>query len=98
MKPCFLRKTEIKLADDKVYTFRALPLTEDLIDLVKQYETFADDPAAGFKALIQAISVSLSYDQDAETIQYLLESGCIPMPDPADDLTSKIMGAMISMG
>lgn len=88
--PCYLRKTEIELADGNSYTFRALPFSRDTIPIIRTLmndEAGMDEKAL---ALIAAVEVSLSYDYPRERVAEMLGNGLV---NPMDE---RIMGALMA--
>lgn len=78
-KRCFLRETKIKLLDGNEYTFRALPFSTSTVGIL---EALLDDEVsdgAKMRALPAAVEKSLSYDQEPEVVQELMEAGAIPL-------------------
>jgi hypothetical protein len=90
MKKCYLRKTEITLADGNVYTFRALPLSPSTMPIIR---ALIDDSVAEIEKLehlVKAVALSLSYDQEEAAVTELLESGL------ANPSNKEIMAAMVA--
>jgi hypothetical protein len=74
-RPCFLRQTDIVLADGKAYSFRALPLTRKTMPIVRALIDESTPDADRLAALVQAIEISLSYDQSPAEVESIMESG-----------------------
>jgi hypothetical protein len=90
-KPCYLRKTELVLADGKTYSFRAIPLSRKTMPLVR---ALVDDSAPDtdkLAALVEAIELSLSYDQSPEEVQEIMDSGLVS-PGNKEVLNAMVAG------
>lgn len=97
-KKCYLRKTEVKLADGEKYTFRALPFNTKTARLLEGLFNEGEDTVK-LVGLAEAIELSLSFDQDAETVEYLMNSGLIPFGNTEGEdgeTFQKILGALVS--
>ncbi len=77
----YLPRKEIKLKDGETYCFRAVPFTEDIEDSLTVLFGEADG-IENISASMKIVRKSLSYDQDQETIEYLIGNGVI---DPRSD-------------
>lgn len=94
-----LRKTEIQLADGKIYIFRAIPLSPSTMPIICPLLSEDSDKAQIFTALVAAARLSLSYDQSEDVVIELMENGFIPLVDTEDEhsgLYKKIMSAMMA--
>ncbi|MBI1291202.1 hypothetical protein GC173_08145 [bacterium] len=76
-KPCYLRKTEVVLADGQAYAFRALPLTRKTMPIVRALVDDATPDGDKLAALVEAIELSLSYDHTPEAVEELMGSGLV---------------------
>jgi hypothetical protein len=90
-RPCFLRKTEIVLADGRAYSFRALPLTRKTMPIVRALIDDATPDADRLAALVQAIEISLSYDQSPAEVEAIMESG-LASPGNRDIMNALVAG------
>lgn len=98
-KECFLRKTDIKLLDGKEYSFRALPLSSKTVKYLRTMMEGKETAENGFEILsniTSMIELSLSYDQDAETVDYIVNYGLIPSVTEKSELLENIMQAMMA--
>jgi len=98
-KRCFLRESKIELADGCVYTFRAMPFSEDSIALFELLTGEGKGPegAALMRVLRKAIVESLSWDQEPEVVEELFACGLIPLSvTDGGELFQRIMGALAS--
>ena len=95
---CFLRKTEITLLDGNVYTFRALPLNRRTMPIVEAMVDASASEASKLRAAIDAITLSLSYDQDEATVDYVMENGLVPIASKGSEaeLTKRVMEALVA--
>ena len=76
-RDCYLRKTELVLADGKTYIFRALPLNRRTMPIVRALLDESVSDADKLAALVEALEISLSYDQAPEIVQDLLDCGLV---------------------
>ena len=95
MGKCFLRKTEVTLADGKTYTFRALPFNKRSVQMIKILLDENTDDIAVLEALLEAVEISLSYDQNEEEIRYIMDNGLIPMGKSDDNVKDRIIKALV---
>jgi hypothetical protein len=89
-KKCFLRKTQIKLADGELYTFTALPFTPKVIKLLKALDKSADEAWGNMETMQEMTRLSLSYSYATEEIDDLFENGIVCMENQ-----TQIMGAIV---
>lgn len=95
MAKCYLRKTEITLLDGAKYAFRALPFTPKCCALLGDL----NNPEKAVLSTMEAVIISLSYDQTQEEIDAIFESGIIPFVAYAGlekALWQKIMNALVA--
>lgn len=76
-KPCYLRRTEVVLADGRAYSFRAIPLTRKTMPIVRALVDDATPDGEKLAALVDAIELSLSYDYSAEEVDEIMGSGLV---------------------
>ena len=100
MATCYLRKTEVELADGKLYSFRALPFNRNTAGIVGRFLQAKDGEVAPamFTELIEVIEQSLSWDNDADEVQRIFDAGLIPFPtdEAGVAILGRIMGALIN--
>lgn len=92
---CGLRKTTITLLDGKEYTFRALPFNRRTVGIMEGLNS--EDQVTTMKALLEAVELSLGFDQTREEVQAALDGGAVPMDalTGKTDLGAEIMGALV---
>lgn len=94
-KPCFLRKTPVRLLDGEEYNFRALPLTEETVEFLRLMVGDGDDGPMRMlhqaEMLVKAVRKSLSYDQPKEQVDEILENGLVPSPSSQEEGDKKIL-------
>lgn len=103
-RPCFLRETKLELRDGETYTFRALPFSPRnigavklLLGLEKKKSIPTSEALHAMEVLAEAVEQSLSYDQDAETVRYLIDHGVVPtFPTEGDKLAEQVMQALMA--
>ena len=91
MKTCYLRKTELVLADGNTYSFRALPLNRRTIPIVRALLDDGVGDADKLAALVEALEISLSFDQPPDVAQELLGCGLVT-PGNKDVMNAIVAG------
>lgn len=88
---CHLRLTEVTLADGSTAKFRALPFRRDTVTLFERMKT------GDLSAQLDAMTISMSYDQTPEEIEAIFARDAIPVIDAgSESVLEKITAAMIS--
>lgn len=87
---CFLRKSEVVLADGRTYIFRALPLNRRTMPIVRAMMDDKVSDVEKLEAFLGAVELSMGYDQSAEVIEEALDSGLV------DITNEKVMGALVA--
>jgi hypothetical protein len=96
MKKCYLRQTKVKLLDGKEYIFRALPFNRRTVELFGRIEGAALSVGDSLAALLDAVELSLSFDQTEEEVKAILDGGLIPLStDLSDPTLMEIMAALV---
>lgn len=92
---CFLRQTLLTLKDGREYSFRALPFSRRTARLIGVLT--GESEGSQMEALIEALEVSLGYDQDKETVEAILDNGLIPiLPGDDEAMRARVMEALIA--
>lgn len=95
--PCCLRQTMLKLKDGRDYSFRALPFSRRTAKVVGILT--GEVPGSQLEALVEALEISLGYDQTPEQVAEILDNGLVPiLPGDDDEARDRVMAAMISGG
>lgn len=99
-RPCFLRQTQIRLLDGQEYSFRALPFNRQTAGFLESLFNEEGGDLGKLSGLAEAIELSLSYDNDAETVDYVMSNGLVPFGSEADtpegDTFNQVMAALVS--
>lgn len=99
-KTCHLRKTTVKLLDGEPYVFRALPFNRRTVATIADFT----DPASGtqrkLSAMLDAVEISLGFDQTAEQVAEIVEAGLVPLmggPEGTEEqrILDEVLGALL---
>ena len=77
MAECFLRKTEVVLADGRAYSFRALPFSRRTVPILRALMDDGIGDAEKLEAVLSAVEISLSYDYAPEEVSEILDMGLV---------------------
>lgn len=93
---CYLRKTLVRLLDGNEYAFRALPFNRRTMGIMADLLE-GDSDLNRIKALLDAVELSLGYDQTPEQVAAILDNGLIPiMPGPDGSDEARVHSALMS--
>lgn len=85
-----MRRTLVRLADGREYSFRALPFCRRTMPIIKALMDDGVPEAEKIEHLLDAVEISMGYDQDEATVERVLEAGLI------SPTNQRVMRAMVA--
>jgi len=89
-KLCYLRDTDLVLADGKTYKFRAIPLSRETLPLLRRIMDDAVPEVEKLESVLAAVEISLSFDHEPEAVQEMIGNGLVKPTD------KEVLNAMVA--